>query len=146
MRKLKSNKIFALFCVLLIITSCNDQSVQFKIEESKREVMKTPFSDRFMEKIGDTVIFVFESGFNEDKVTVFANGESMGMKELTTEESTGLANAWYLPPVGDIKSVGLSLDNSKVNFELLKGCKYVFANKNENEVMIEFSDRMPLYE
>ena len=128
------------------LIGCGQDRMHIVFEKSKKEVRRTEFSDKILKQMGDTTVFIFESGFDGELIKVYSNGMNMGQKKLYTDESTGLAGAWYLPPINEIESVGFSINEVRITFPLWNNYKYVFINKENDELRVQFGDAIPMYE
>ena len=150
MRRLKSNRIYKMFilgfCTCITLGSCGQKPIHVIMKKDLKEVRTTQFSENIMKQMGDTTVFVFESGFDGELITVYTNGISMGEKRLTTDESTGLAGAWSMLPINEVENVGFSINGVQTTFPLWNNYKYVFVNKEGDELHIQLGEAIPLYE
>jgi hypothetical protein len=143
--------VFLSIFTLIIQPDCYSQKVDnYDVElrySTIRKVIESGISKNLEKKYGDSVLLYFESGFENNRVSIEVNNKQFSNDQLTSDEILDFAKFYNVGSTKNVDSIELIIDDSNVVYiEPDNLRKYIAVNLYDNSIIVEFMDNIPYYD
>ena len=152
MRNREINKLVWFSIILILVSNLvlGQKKEDFDIEinySTQKELIVTETSKAFERKYGDSVLVFFESGFDNNYVSVKVDNSTIISKSITTIEDLDFAYFYNIGCVKDITEFRIQIDDAKIIFiEPSMKHKYISINIMGDKVIVDFLNTIPYYD
>lgn len=122
--------------------------IRINYSEKRRVYTRSSFKDKEVsKKLEDDVHLFFETGFLKDRITLIINNEVVINRNISTDESLGLAEYINVGKKKEIKNLGIRVNDGSLAYIEIKPTDNVIGVYlvDRNLLVIEFIDGFPSY-
>jgi len=143
---ISTSLILLMFAQLAQCQKVADYDVELRYS-TIRKVIESGISKKLEKKYGDSVLLHFESGFDNNRVSIEVNNNKFSNDYLTSDENLDFAKFYNVGSTKNVDSIELIIDDSNIVYiEPDNLRKYIAINLYENKIVVEFMDNIPYYD